>query len=219
MTDFAAARRTMVDGQLRTFDVTDQNVLAAVLAVPRERFVPVPSVGIAYLDSEIVVGGHGQRRMLKPMVFAKMLQAAAILPSDHVLDIGSGTGYSAAVIGKLCDQAVALEEDLDLARHARQNLASVGAANVTVAEGPLGNGWPARAPYDVIVLNGAAETVPPALFDQLKPGGRLVAIVGGGPAPKVTVYRQIQGQFSGWPVFDASGPVLPGFSRPQVFQF
>lgn len=219
MTDFAAARRTMVDGQLRTFDVTDQSILGAVLAVPRERFVPVDSVGIAYLDNEIVVGGHGQRRMLKPMVFAKMLQSAAILPSDHVLDVGSGTGYSAAVIGKLCDHVVALEEDPDLVRHTRQNLAGVGAANVTVAEGPLGIGWPARAPYDVIVLNGAAETVPPVLFDQLKPSGRLVAIVGDGPAPKVTVYRLIQGQFSGWPVFDASGPVLPGFSRPQVFQF
>jgi protein-L-isoaspartate(D-aspartate) O-methyltransferase len=219
MTDFAAARRTMVDGQLRTFDVTDQNVLAAVLAVPRERFVPAASVAIAYLDSEIVVGGHGQRRMLKPMVFAKMLQAVAISPSDHVLDVGSGTGYSAAVIGDLCEKVVALEEDPDLARHARQNLAAVGAANVTVAEGPLGNGWPAGGPYDVIVLNGAAETVPSALFDQLKPGGRLVAIVGSGPAPKVTVYRLVQGQFSGWPVFDASGPVLPGFARPPVFQF
>jgi protein-L-isoaspartate(D-aspartate) O-methyltransferase len=219
MTDFAAARRTMVDGQLRTFDITDQSVLNAVLAVPRERFVPVTATGIAYQDSEIAVGEHGQRRMLKPMVFARMLQAAAIQPSDHVLDVGTGTGYSAAVIGQLAERVVALEEDPDLARHARQNLAGVGAANVTVAEGPLGKGWPSGAPYDVIVLDGAAEMVPPALLDQLKPTGRLVAIVGSGPAPKVTVYRLAEGQFSGWPVFDASGPLLPGFSRPAAFHF
>ena len=219
MTDFAVARRTMVDGQLRTFDITDQNVLAAVLAIPRERFVPLAAAGIAYQDSEIVVGGHGLRRMLKPMVLAKMLQSAAIQPSDHVLDVGSGTGYSAAVIGKLAAQVVALEEDPDLVRHARQNLASAGAHNVTVAEGSLANGWPAVAPYDVIMLDGGAETVPPALFAQLKPSGRLVGVVGSGPAPKATVYRFVEGQFSGWPVFDATAPLLPGFERPPAFHF
>jgi protein-L-isoaspartate(D-aspartate) O-methyltransferase len=219
MTDFAAARRTMVDGQLRTFDITDQNVLAAVLAIPRERFVPLAAAGIAYQDSEIVVGGHGHRRMLKPMVLAKMLQSAEISPSDHVLDVGSGTGYSAAVMGKLAAQVVALEEDPALVRHARQNLDSIGAHNVSVAEGCLANGWPAVAPYDVIVLDGGAETVPPALLAQLKPSGRLVGVVGSGPAPKATVYRLVEGQFSGWPVFDASAPLLPGFERPPAFHF
>ena len=169
-------------------------VLAAMLAVPRERFVPPALAGIAYLDTEMFVGGHGQRRLLKPMVFGKMLQAAEITPTDHVLDVGCATGYSAAVLGKLCAQVVALEEDPDLARQARQNLARCWRCQRFGGRGAVADGWPAAAPYDVIVVNGLCETVPPALFDQLTESGRLVAIVGDGPAPKATVYRCVEGQ-------------------------
>jgi protein-L-isoaspartate(D-aspartate) O-methyltransferase len=227
MSDFNAARRMMVDGQLRTFDITDQDVLAAMLAVPRERFVPAASAGIAYLDTEIPVGGHGGRRLLQPMIFGKMLQAAEIARTDRVLDVGCATGYSSAVLARLCAHVTALEEDPELVRQARQLLfdsgattgGAIGATPVAIVEGPLAYGWPHDKPYDVIVVNGRCETVPAELLGQLGTNGRLVAIVGSGPAPKATIYRNADGKISGRPIFDASGPVLPGFTRPLAFQF
>lgn len=219
MSDFNAARRMMVDGQLRTFDITDQAVLAAMLAVPRERFVPPALAGIAYLDMEISVGGRSGRHLLKPMIFGKMLQAAEITPADNVLDVGCATGYSAAVLSKLSTKVVALEEDAELARHARHVLPEVGVTAVSVVEGPLADGWSSTAPYDVIIVNGRCEAVSTQLLGQLAPNGRLVAIVGAGPAPKATIYRNAEGKISGRPVFDAAGPALPGFARPPAFQF
>jgi protein-L-isoaspartate(D-aspartate) O-methyltransferase len=219
MPDFAVARRMMVDGQLRTFDITDQAVLAAMLATPRERFVPPALAGIAYLDTELFVGGRNRRHLLKPMILGKLLQAAEIRSTDRVLDVGCATGYSAAVLAMLCAQVIALEEDPDLARQARQILPDVGATNVSVVEGPLSDGWKAGMPYDVIVVNGLCEIVSPNLLDQLTENGRLVAIVGDGPAPKAMIYRCVDGNVSTRPTFDASGPPLPGFTRPPAFQF
>lgn len=219
MPDFATARRMMVDGQLRTFDITDQAVLAAMLAVPRERFVPPALAGIAYLDTELSVGGNGARQLLKPMIFGKMLQTAEILPTDHVLDVGCATGYSAAVLSKLCASVVGLEDDPSLARHARQNLTELGASNVSVVEGSLSAGWTSAMPYDVIFVNGLCEEMPSKLLDQLTENGRLVAVAGTGPATKAVVYRCLEGKVSSRPVFDASGPLLPGFARPLAFQF
>lgn len=219
MTDFAAARRMMVDGQLRTFDITDQAVLAAMLAVPRERFIPATSAGIAYLDTELGVGSGGKRRLLTPMVFGRLLQVAEISPDSHILDVGSANGYSAAVISRLSDKVVALEEDPGLAHHARRELADIGAANVSVVEGPLAAGWQEAGPYDVIVVNGLCEVVPAALLDQLGENGRLVTVVGSGPAPKAIIYRRADGKITGRPVFDAAAPPLAGFARQPVFQF
>ena len=177
MTDFAAARRNMVDGQVRTADVTDMRILAAMQEVPRERFLPPASAGIAYLDLDVAVSKD--RRLLKPMVFAKLLQAADISGTDLVLDVGCATGYSAAVIARLAGQVVALEEDPALARAATEALASI--PNVTVASVTLREGWPPAGPYDVILVEGAVEEVPPPLFRQLKDGGRLLCVLGAGP--------------------------------------
>src|SRR5262249_33037967 len=157
------------------------------------------------------------RRLLKPMVLAKMVQAAAVKESDRVLDVGCATGYSSALLARLARSVVALEEDASLSRRAQENLG--GASNVRVVTGPLTQGWPANAPYDVILVNGAVELVPPALSSQLGSGGRLVAVVGRAPTGRAMVYRSVAGALSGWPVFDAAAPLLPGFSVPPAFVF
>ena len=223
MTDFAAARRMMVDGQVRTSDVTDLRIVAAMLELPRERFVPEGKADLAYLDFDIAVkeasAGEPARRLLKPMVLAKMVQAAEVEASDHVLDVGCATGYSSALLSRLARSVVALEEDEALARLAPENLKAVGAANVTVVTAPLTEGWPAAAPYDVIFVNGATEIVPQELARQLKAGGRLVAVLGRAPASQAMLYRRVGGDISGWPIFDAAAPVLPGFVAPPAFVF
>jgi protein-L-isoaspartate(D-aspartate) O-methyltransferase len=223
MIDFATARRMMVDGQVRTSDVTDPRIIAAMLEIPRERFVPEAQAGLAYLDFDVPVTsaapGQPARRLLKPMVLAKLIHAAAVVDDDHVLDVGCTTGYSSAVLARLARSVVALEEDAALARPAADNLAAVGAANAKVVTGPLTQGWPAEASYDVIVVNGAIEIEPQALFRQLKDGGRLVVVKGGAPGGHAMVYRSVGGDVSGWPVFDAGAPVLPGFAAPAEFVF
>jgi protein-L-isoaspartate(D-aspartate) O-methyltransferase len=217
MFDSAMARRMMVDGQVRTADVTNPDLLGAMLAVPRELFVPPAAAGQAYLDSDI---GLGQgRALIKPMVLAKLLQAADIDSSDHVLDVGCGTGYASAVLSRLAGSVVALEESPDLARRAQDALKAADAATVTVATGLLSAGWPAAAPYDFILLNGATEVVPETLAAQLKLNGRIGTIFGSGPTGKGTIYRVVEGRLVGRPIFDAAAPVLPGFVAPAVFVF
>jgi protein-L-isoaspartate(D-aspartate) O-methyltransferase len=228
MTDFAAARRRMVDSQVRPSDVTDLRIINAMLAVPRERFLAPEQVALAYLDLDIPVGGAEPgkpvRRLLKPMVLAKLIQAAEIGEADHVLDVGCATGYSTAVLAELVPSPVALEEEPALAELANANLANAnpqassgGAARVVA--GPLAEGWPAAAPYDVILVNGAFEVAPKRLLAELKPGGRLVGILGRGPAGKAMLYRSVGGEVSGRPIFDAAGHVLPGFAAPPAFVF
>jgi protein-L-isoaspartate(D-aspartate) O-methyltransferase len=223
MIDFVAARRMMVDGQVRTSDVTDLRIIAAMLELPRERFVPETHAALAYLDRdvELTPGSQGApaRRLVKPMVLAKLIQAAAVRESDRVLDVGCATGYSSALLGRLAASVVALEVDPHLARVANQNLQSIASTNVTVVTGPLTNGWPAAAPFDVILLNGAAEMLPKALSNQLKEGGRLVGIEGRAPATRAMLYRRTGGEVSGWPIFDAGAPILPGFAAPPAFVF
>jgi protein-L-isoaspartate(D-aspartate) O-methyltransferase len=220
MTDFAAARRMMVDCQVRPSDVTDLRLLAAMLDVPRERFVPADKVPLAYMDLDVPVGEGAQpRRLLKPMVLAKLLQAAAIDESSRVLDVGCATGYSSAVLAHLAGSVTALEQDPGLARTAAQTLTALGAGNVTVVQGPLSAGWPGGAPYDVIVLNGATEVRPEALLHQLKDGGRLVCVQGRPPASKAMLYRAFDHEISGRAVFDASAPLLPGFAAAPAFAF
>jgi protein-L-isoaspartate(D-aspartate) O-methyltransferase len=223
MIDFAAARRMMVDGQVRTSDVTDRRVIAAMLEIPRERFVPQSQAGLAYVDFDVPVTGGAQgepaRRLLKPMVLAKLIQAAELDENDRVLDIGCATGYSSAVLARLARSVVALEQDDVLARLATENLKAVAASNATVVTGPLTQGWPAEAPYDVIVLNGAIEIEPQALFGQLADSGRLLAVKGRPPLGQAMLYRSVTGNISGWPIFDAAAPLLPGFAAPPSFVF
>jgi protein-L-isoaspartate(D-aspartate) O-methyltransferase len=219
--DFATARRAMVDSQVRTNDVTDLRILAAMLELPRERFVPEAQRGLAYGDFDVPVtrGNRDARRLLKPMVLAKLLQAADVRDTDHVLDVGCATGYSSAILARLAGSVVALEEQPALVGYARETLGSLGETRIEVVSGPLAAGWPPSAPYDLIFLNGSTEVVPRAYAPQLKEGGRLAAIVGKGPATKAMIYRWIDGDFSGWPAFDASASLLPGFAAPPVFVF
>lgn len=215
MTDFVAARRHMVDGQVRTSDVTDLRVISAMLEVPRERFIPLASAALAYLDLDVPVGGS--RRLLRPMVFAKLIQAAEIEATDRLLDVGCGGGYSAAVLARVAGQVVALEQDAGLAKAAEELLSSQ--PNVDVVSGPLAGGWPKDAPYDVVVIEGATEVVPQALCEQLKDGGRLVCVLGSGPGSKAMLYRRSGGEVGGRPIFDASAALLPGFTKTPVFAF
>lgn len=218
MADFAQARRMMVEGQIRTNDVTDLDLLAAFDEVPRERFVPERWQPIAYLDRDVPLE-QGTRCLLKPLVLAKLIKAAEVGEGDRVLDVGCATGYSSAILGKLARLVVALEEDDALAAAAGRTLAALGAANVRVATGKLTEGWPREAPYDVILLNGATEVPPQALLDQLYDGGRLVAVVGRAPIGRGTVYRRSGTHVSALPEFDAVAPLLPGFSKPPAFVF
>jgi protein-L-isoaspartate(D-aspartate) O-methyltransferase len=223
MIDFAAARRMMVDGQVRTSDVTDLRIIAAMLELPRERFLPESKAAFAYLDADVPVteaqAGKPVRRLLKPMVLAKLVQAAAVQASDLVLDVGCTSGYSSALLARLARAVIALEQEETLIRLARENLKAVGADNVTVVEGPLTQGWQGGAFYDVIFLNGATEIAPQALTRQLKDGGRLVGVLGRGPTGQAMLYRSVAGDVSGWPIFDAAAPVLPGFAAPAEFVF
>jgi len=217
MLDFAAARRMMVDSQVRTSDVTDLRLIAAMLTVPRERFAPKESAELAYLDADLPV--EAGRRLMKPMVLSKLLQAAEIGETDRVLIVGCATGYSAAVIEHLAGSVLALEHDPALAQRAKDNLQALGAHNVTVVTGALVGGWPAAAPYDVILLDGAVEEVPQALLRQLKDGGRLLGVVGRAPLSKAIMFRSTGVESSSRLIFDATAPALPGFAKPPAFVF
>jgi len=217
MFDTANARRLMVEGQVRTADVTDSDLLDAMLALPRERFLPPSLANIAYLDSDIPIAKG--RALLKPMVLAKLIHAARVRREDRVLDVACATGYSSAVLARLAGTVIALEEDTDLARQAKEALAAVGAAQVEVVTGPLTVGWPAGAPYDVILLNGATEITPEALGSQLKPDGRLVCVHGRSPASRGMIYHLIERRLVGRPIFDAAARLLPGFVAPPTFVF
>jgi protein-L-isoaspartate(D-aspartate) O-methyltransferase len=224
MPDFAVARRTMVDSQVRTSDVTDARISAAMLELPRERFVAPGNAELAYADLDppaaAAKSGEPVRRLLKPMVVARLVQAATVKAEDHVLDLGCATGYSAALLARLARSVVALEQDPALAKLAAENLTAVGAHNVTLVTGTLTRGWPEAAPYDVIFVDGAVEVVPEALYSQLKgSSGRLVAVVGRAPSGRAMVYRSVNGDVSGWPAFDATAPLLPGFAAPPAFVF
>ncbi len=221
MMDFARARRTMVDTQIRVNDVTDTRIVDALMAVPREDFVPEALRPLAYLDDDLAVkgegGSRGARYLVEPVVLARMIQAAGIGAGDRVLDIGTATGYSSAVLARIAGSVVAVEEDGDLAARARTALGSD--SRVALVEGTLGAGAAAQGPYDVILLEGAVEVVPQGLLGQLNEGGRLVAVVGTGRAAKCMVHVRIGEEFSVRPAFDAAIPLLPGFERPRGFVF
>jgi protein-L-isoaspartate(D-aspartate) O-methyltransferase len=221
MIDFATARRMMVDGQIRTADVTDPRLIAAMLDLPREKLFPQSQASLAYLDREVPLGGAmpSNRRSLKPMVLAKLVHSVDVAETDHVLDVGCGTGYSTALLARLTASVVGLEEDAATARLAADALAAVGAKNATIVTGALNRGWPDRGPYDLIILQGAVEIVPKTLLGQLKRDGRLACVVGLGPSAKATIFRRADDDISEIRVFDACAALLPGFEEPQNFAF
>ncbi|RAI45661.1 protein-L-isoaspartate O-methyltransferase family protein [Rhodoplanes roseus] len=221
--DFAAARRKMVDNQIRPNGVTDTRLLDALVAVPREHYVPAAKAAMAYMDGDLAVApvahGKADRCLLKPMVLARLIQALEIAETDRVLDLACGTGYSTAILARLAASVVGLEETPALAESAARLLASAGIGNVSVVSGPLEAGWPSGGPYDAILVNGTVDSVPRALLSQLAEGGRLVAIVGTKAPGEAILYRSVNREPSGIPVFDASAPVLPAFSKPPAFVF
>lgn len=218
MVDFATARRNMVESQVRPNEVTDPRLIEAMLETPREIFVPESFKSVAYGDKDVDLGGG--RCMMAPMLLARLLQTAEVGPRDIVLDVGCASGYSAAVLARLCDTVVAVEEDRDLAARASTLLAELGVDNAAVIEGPLADGCAKQAPYDVILFGGAVSAVPEAIAAQLAEGGRMVAVVDDGAGMGTATLTTRRGDtLSSRPVFDASTPILPGFATGPEFVF
>ena len=214
MQDFATRRTMMVDTQVRPNDVTKFPIIAAMLAVPREAFVPASRREAAYVGENVELAPG--RVLLEPRNFAKMLDALDIQPSDLVLDIGCGLGYSAAVMARMAEAVVALDSD-EFAAKAEANLPQGGADNVAVVAGSLTEGAAKHGPYDVIVIEGGVEEVPAAILAQLKEGGRVGALVMQGPLGTLRIGRKIDGLVGWRDAFNASAPVLAGFAKVKEF--
>ena len=220
--DFSERRVKMVDGQIRTTDVTSAPLIEAMLTVPREAFVGAGQQDLAYIDEDIRIsdGANGAARyLMEPSPLAKLLQLAEIDTSDSVLDVGCGTGYSAALLSRLARSVVALESDPALAEAAKSTLSSLGCQNVTVVTGPLPQGHAAKAPYNVIFIGGSVEEVPPSLLDQLAEDGRLVAVEGQGNSGVARLFFKAGGVVTGRRAFNAAIKPLPGFERAHAFEF
>jgi protein-L-isoaspartate(D-aspartate) O-methyltransferase len=159
------------------------------------------------------------RRMMIPVQLARLVQALPLGPDSKAMVVGCGSGFSAALLARLAGSVVAVEADAGLASMARERLARVGAANVTVVEGPLTEGWPAEAPYDAILIDGAVEVVPDALIAQLRPGGVLAAIVRLERISRAMLYERVGDAATKWPQFEAWAALLPGFERKPEFVF
>jgi protein-L-isoaspartate(D-aspartate) O-methyltransferase len=207
----------MVETQLRPNKVTNEALLDALGAVPRERFLPEALWGIAYVDEDIPVADG--RYLMEPMALGRLLQLAEVKHGDAVLDIGCGTGYAAAVLARLAKSVVAVERDKELAARAAATLADLGATSVTVLEGELGQGAPRQAPYDVIFIEGSVDAVPPAIIEQLADRGRLVTVVRQQGVGRATLMARVGAGVSSRVAFDAAVPSLPGFEAQPSFVF
>ena len=215
MTDFARRRTTMVDTQVRPSDVTRFPIIEAMLSVPREAFVPTDKREAAYAGEHVQIGKN--RVVLDPRTLAKMLEAIDIQPDELVLDVGPGLGYSSALAAHMAEAVIALEESAEFVTEAERALAEAGVDNVAVVEGPLAEGAAKHGPYDAILIEGAVEHMPEALTDQLKEGGRIVAIFSEGTLGTVRVGYRIDNDISWRFAFNAAAPVLPGFEARRAF--
>ena len=215
--DYEAARRNMVESQIRTNKVTHAGLLAALSSIPRERFLPAERAFAAYVDDDIPLAPG--RFLMEPMVFARLVQLAEPKAADRVLLVGSGAGYGAAVLARLAASVVALESDAALAARAKEQLAQLAIGNVAPVTGPLAQGWPRNAPYDLILVEGAVEEIPQALFDQLASGGRLVAVMLKEGMGQATIFIERDKTISHRPYFDAAVPPLAEFRRQRGFVF
>ena len=216
MTDFSTRRVTMVDTQVRPSDVTKFPIIAAMLSVPRESFVPDAQREAAYvgLNLEFAAG----RVMLEPRTLAKMLDFLDISPNDHVLDVGAGLGYGAAVLAEIGAKVVALEADAATSAAARSRLAVYGGERVKVVTAPLADGAAADAPFDVILIEGGVEQVPAALIAQLTEGGRIAAIFMQDALGIVRTGLKQDGVVTWRFAFNATAPILPGFAAVWKFR-
>lgn len=218
MPNYPLARRNMVESQVRPNKVADARILAAMLEVPRERFVGARLRGIAYVDEDLPLGDG--RFLVEPMLIGRLLQGLGIKPGDVVLDVGCATGYSSALLARLASTIVALECKPEFAAAATNNLAELGVDNVVVVQGPLAEGYARQAPYDAILVAGSVPRLPEALCAQLSEGGRLCAVVRPPGRPgKAVVVVNAGGVLSHRELFDANTPSLPGFESEPEFVF
>ena len=212
------ARYNMVEQQIRTWDVLDQEVLDLLMTVKREQFVPQSCLKLAFADTSIPLG-HGAA-MLPPAIEAKILQALQLRKSDKVLEIGTGSGYMAALLGARSDHVYTLEIEPELAARARENLQRQCADNVTVIDGDGANGWPSQAPYDAIVLSGSVAEIADAVLQQPKVGGRLLAVVGDAPLMQARLVTCVgEGRFQSVNLFETSIPRLRNVPERGKFVF
>lgn len=215
MTDFAARRTMMVDTQVRPNDVTKFPVIEAMLSIPREEFVPPSRRSVAYTGENLDIG-HG-RVLLEPRTLAKMVDALDIQPGEMALDLGCGYGYSSAVIARMAEAVVAIEENEEMVAEAERRLADAGVFNVAVLAGKLTEGNARQGPYDAILVGGGVEEIPEALLEQLKEGGRIVAIFLEGSLGVARIGLRLSGQVNWRYVFNAHAPLLQGFTRQKGF--
>jgi len=221
MSGFSSARQKMVDGQVRTNDVTDLRIIDAMVELPREVFVPEDKQALAYLDRDLDVSSGGTKRFLiKPMLTAKLLQAALIAQTDNVLIVGCATGYAAALAAKLAGKVTATESDPELVRTGTEILNRLGlGGHVTLRVAEAATGAPADAPFDVIMLNGATGIIPEQLYGQLKEGGRLVGVSAMSRPSRAMLVTHSHHDFGNRALFDAAAPVLPGLEQRPAFVF
>ncbi|MCZ4306846.1 protein-L-isoaspartate O-methyltransferase [Zoogloeaceae bacterium G21618-S1] len=216
--DFERARFNMVEQQVRPWDVLDQDVLESMMTVKREEFVPAAYRALAFSEAEIPIG-CGQV-MVSPVIEGKVLQALALKPTDTVLEIGAGSGYFAALLASRADWVRTIEIEPELAALASANLKAAGVENVVVEEGDGADGWPARAPYDVIVVSGGMPELAASLKSQLKLGGRLFAFIGEAPMMVGRLVTCIgEGQYESVDVFENVVPALRNARRADAFRF
>ena len=219
MTDFALARRNMVEGQLRPNRVTNAGLLAAAATLPREQFLPDGLRAVAYADDDVPLGNG--RYLVEPMVLARLIQALQPRDTDKAMVVAAGPGYGAALLAGLVKSIVAVESDAALAAAAARNLKSLGLANVELRTAPMEQGAVDGGPYDLILIEGAVRQVPQALLDQLAHGGRLATVVAGptGAVGTAQLFIKEAGIASARPLFDAGTPALPGFAPAPRFTF
>jgi protein-L-isoaspartate(D-aspartate) O-methyltransferase len=218
----AALRETMVERQIRTFDVTDLGVQARMRDVPREIFVDPAFASLAYSDARLVLSGKTRREMTAPLILARLLKEAHLRADDRVLVVAGATGYAAALAAGLVKSVVSLDDDESMAARATANFATLGLTNAKAVAGPLAAGAPADSPFDVILVDGVSQGAFGALLNQLAEGGRLVGIVSDKPGAQVgkaILYRRAGGHASPRPLFDASAGALHAFARPAEFVF
>ena len=215
MTDYAMRRRMMVDTQVRPSDVTNFPIIDAMLTIPRELFVPDTAREAAYSGGDVPLAPG--RVVLDPRVLAKMLDALDFSGDELVLDIGGGLGYSSAVAARMAQAVVLVEEDETIADEAQQVLSDIGADNVLVERGPLAAGSAEHGPYDVIMVQGGVETVPQAIMDQLKDGGRIACLFMQDRLGAMRIGHKIDGDVSWRFAFNAGAPLLSGFEQQKAF--
>lgn len=218
--DLNQARFNMIEQQIRPWEVLDPQVLALLSTVHREDFVPLAHKALAFVDMEIPLGTAPDQVMLAPRVQARLLQDLAVQKTDKVLDIGTGSGFMAALLGHQAASVLSLEIDPQLASQAQNNLQKAGVTNVTVRQADGSQGAAHDGPFDVILLNGSVAEVPTALLQQLTVGGRLAAIVGDEPMMRITlITRTGQNSWTTTEPWDTNAPRLRGFAEPSRFTF